>query len=422
MVVSMASACALYFLSSPTRKEIDEAHARGRSFDIGVLSLRNLRSFKKKILFGLLILSSLPIHLFSNSVIYGSNPEVDYDVVIASPEFLTQPSVDCSQDVAAICLERDNNTRSCETHPLSVTTPQDTTNLCNTSTILHEGFLQNKLLRLDTTECLTAYSTPTNPSLNYGNLLVVTKNQPLFTNNTVLLAFHHMTYSSVLSGHGWTCGPDDPLPGQTITMTEPVISTVKDAVSSFQGRTDAVTSNRNFIHRNSAWKSKDGLLILEPEVEGITRNFRWFHGASLPLWIATLFFSTVLLAIPIILLTTATVPIPQPYSIGFGSYAPLAIAKVFSWSSNSYTPLHKITNTQLFPTVLLANIPQFAISVLLFLFAQVYTRYNPLGILISLVFGGMMLVTLMATGSWRLSGGQLVGSGSMEIAAACKGK
>lgn len=202
-----------------------------------------------------------------------------------------------------------------------------------------------------------------------------------------------------------------------------------------------------------------------------------------------------LLAIPIILLTTATVPIPQPYSIGFGSYAPLAIAKVFSWSSNSYTPLHKITNTQLFPTVLLANIPQFAISVLLFLFAQVYTRmlsantfscltspspslksrkilgfscaylyisvqavlgailhcfasqalfvhqveiigsdesqesfdymdlgYNPLGILISLVFGGMMLVTLMATGSWRLSGGQLVGSGSMEIAAACKGK
>lgn len=288
--------------------------------------------------------------------------------MIASPEFLTQPSVDCSQDVAAICLERDNNTRSCETHPLSVTTPQDTTNLCNTSTILHEGFLQNKLLRLDTTECLTAYSTPTNPSLNYGNLLVVTKNQPLFTNNTVLLAFHHMTYSSVLSGHGWTCGPDDPLPGQStcdipnlilnadiwtlgpsllptvsnstslasyerwqidyclaaalpfqptcklqhsrliilciflalavkficilfiaITMTEPVISTVKDAVSSFQGRTDAVTSNRNFIHRNSAWKSKDGLLILEPEVEGITRNFRWFHGASLPLWIATLF-------------------------------------------------------------------------------------------------------------------------------------
>lgn len=46
--------------------------------------------------------------------------------------------------------------------------------------------------------------------------------------------------------------------------------------------------------------------------------------------------------------------------------------------------------------------------------------YSPLGILISLVFGGIMLGTLTASGLWRLSGGQLVGSGSMEIAAACK--
>lgn len=46
--------------------------------------------------------------------------------------------------------------------------------------------------------------------------------------------------------------------------------------------------------------------------------------------------------------------------------------------------------------------------------------YNPLGILTSLVFGGLILVVLMMTGLWRLSGGQLVGSDSMEIAAACK--
>lgn len=61
-IVSIASACALYLLSSPTRNEIDEAHAKGNGLDIGVLSLRNLKSFKKKILFGLLIISSLPIH------------------------------------------------------------------------------------------------------------------------------------------------------------------------------------------------------------------------------------------------------------------------------------------------------------------------------------------------------------------------
>ncbi|APA05262.1 hypothetical protein sscle_01g000320 [Sclerotinia sclerotiorum 1980 UF-70] len=572
MVVSMASACALYFLSSPTRDEIDEAHAKGNSLDIGVLSLRNLKGLKKKILFGLLLISSVPMHLFSNSVVFGSNLEVDYDVVIVSPQFLVQSTVDCSQDVAATCGEIDNHPILCETHPLNFTKSNDSKDLCNTSMVLHESATQNNLRRLNTTDCLTAYSTLSNPSSNYGNVLVVTKNQPLFTNNTILLAFHHITYSSVLSGHGWTCGPEDPLPGQStcdipnlilnadiwtlgpsqipttsnstslksyerweidyclaetlpdqpmcklqysrlillcviiacavkficivfiaVTMNRLVLSTVKDAVISFQGRTDAVTSNRNFIHRDSAWKSKDGLLILEPKVEGRPRNLRWFHGASLPLWIATLFLSSVLLAIPLILLTIATVPIPNPYSISLGSYSPLAIINIFPWSSKSFVPVAQITNTQLFRTVLLANLPQFAVSILLFLFAQVYTRmlsantfscltnpspslksrkimgfscaylyistqavlgtilhflvsqalfihhvevvgidgakqpfeyldlgYNPLGILVSLVFGCIMVGTLIATGLWRLSGGQLVGSGSMEIAAACK--
>ncbi|ATZ52000.1 hypothetical protein BCIN_07g05340 [Botrytis cinerea B05.10] len=572
MAVSIASACALYFLSSPTRNEIDEAHAKGNSFDIGVLSFRNLKSFKKKVLFGLLIISSLPIHFLANSAVFESKLEVNYDVVVVSPEFLAQSSVDCLQDVAATCTEIDGHPRSCETHPLNFTTSQESSDLCNTSTVLHESANQNKLQRLNTTECLTAYSTASNPTSNYGNLLVVTQKQPLFTNNTILLAFHHMSYSSVLSGHGWTCGPDDPLPGQNTcdipnlilnadiwtlgplmlptttnstslasyerwdidhclvetlpvqpmcrlqcsrliilciiialavkficilvvatTMTKPVLSTVKDAVTSFHDRTDMVTSNRNFVHRNSAWKSKDGLLILEPEVEGRPRNLRWFHGASLPLWSTTLFLGAVFLAIPLVLLTTATVPIPHPYSIGLGCYSPLAIISIFSWSSKSFVPLPEITNTQLFPTVFLANLPQLAISVLLFLFAQVYTRmlsantfscltnpspslksrkimgfscaylyisaqavlgtilhflasqalfihhvevvgsdgfresleyldlaYSPLGILISLVFGGIMLGTLMASGLWRLSGGQLVGSGSMEIAAACK--
>ena len=304
----------------------------------------------------------------ANSAVFESSLEVNYDVVVVSPEFLAQSSVDCLQDVAATCTEIDGHPRSCETHPLNFTTSQESSDLCNTSTVLHESANQNKLQRLNTTECLTAYSTASNPTSNYGNLLVVTQKQPLFTNNTILLAFHHMSYSSVLSGHGWTCGPDDPLPGQNTcdipnlilnadiwtlgpsmlptttnstslasyerwdidhclvetlpvqpmcrlqcsrliilciiialavkficilviatTMTKPVLSTVKDAVTSFHDRTDMVTSNRNFVHRNSAWKSKDGLLILEPEVEGRPRNLRWFHGASLPLWSTTLF-------------------------------------------------------------------------------------------------------------------------------------
>lgn len=49
-------------LSSPTRKEVDEAHSVGSYCDIGLPSFRNLRGWKKKSLFALLVASTLPLH------------------------------------------------------------------------------------------------------------------------------------------------------------------------------------------------------------------------------------------------------------------------------------------------------------------------------------------------------------------------
>lgn len=52
-------------LSAPTRKEVDEAHKKGRRLDIGILSVRNLTRIDRKrtILWILLAISSLPLHL-----------------------------------------------------------------------------------------------------------------------------------------------------------------------------------------------------------------------------------------------------------------------------------------------------------------------------------------------------------------------
>lgn len=52
-------------VSAPTRKEIDKAHAIGKWVDIGVPSVRNLRSisWKKVSLWWCLGLSSIPLHL-----------------------------------------------------------------------------------------------------------------------------------------------------------------------------------------------------------------------------------------------------------------------------------------------------------------------------------------------------------------------
>lgn len=52
-------------LNSPTRLDIDKAHARGKWYDIGLLSLHNIRiiPLKRAILCLFLAISSTPLHL-----------------------------------------------------------------------------------------------------------------------------------------------------------------------------------------------------------------------------------------------------------------------------------------------------------------------------------------------------------------------
>lgn len=64
-VLLASSNYTMQVLSSPTRSELDRAHARGESLDIGILSSRNLTSVNKRraLLCAMLGLSSLPLHL-----------------------------------------------------------------------------------------------------------------------------------------------------------------------------------------------------------------------------------------------------------------------------------------------------------------------------------------------------------------------
>jgi hypothetical protein len=52
-------------LNSPTREEVDKAHSQGRWYDVGLLSVHNLRliSRKRAILCLILAMSSTPLHL-----------------------------------------------------------------------------------------------------------------------------------------------------------------------------------------------------------------------------------------------------------------------------------------------------------------------------------------------------------------------
>ncbi|KAH6869549.1 hypothetical protein B0T10DRAFT_523593 [Thelonectria olida] len=67
-ILLAASNYCMQCLSAPTRADIGKAHFRGKWMDIGIPSLRNLVDVPRKraVLWGLLVLSSVPLHLFVN--------------------------------------------------------------------------------------------------------------------------------------------------------------------------------------------------------------------------------------------------------------------------------------------------------------------------------------------------------------------
>ncbi|PYI36773.1 hypothetical protein BP00DRAFT_462468 [Aspergillus indologenus CBS 114.80] len=74
-----ASSYVMQCLGAPSRSDIDRAHASSRWLVVGSFSFRNfaVMSPKRKVLWGLLLLSSTPIHMIYNSVIFSSIAELE---------------------------------------------------------------------------------------------------------------------------------------------------------------------------------------------------------------------------------------------------------------------------------------------------------------------------------------------------------
>ncbi|KAF7187759.1 hypothetical protein HII31_10895 [Pseudocercospora fuligena] len=80
-------------LAAPTRSELDRAHRRHRRLDVGVPSARNLFggiSWKRSIVWIILLLSSLPIHTFYNAVIFATLNDNSFDVWLVNESFFGQ--------------------------------------------------------------------------------------------------------------------------------------------------------------------------------------------------------------------------------------------------------------------------------------------------------------------------------------------
>ncbi|KAI9800970.1 MAG: hypothetical protein M1833_003107 [Piccolia ochrophora] len=87
-----ASNYCMQCVAAPTREEIDKAHAQNRSMDIAVLSVHNLKSISpaRVVLWSFLAVSSVPLHLFYNSVVFSTIVPIEHDVAVATEDVFSQ--------------------------------------------------------------------------------------------------------------------------------------------------------------------------------------------------------------------------------------------------------------------------------------------------------------------------------------------
>ena len=306
-----ASNYCMQCLSSPTRREIDKAHASHVWLDIGVPSVRNLRriSWKRIFLWWLLAISSLPLHLMYNSVIFDTISTHSYYVFVVSKEFLTgapfgmlpaeEDSV--SQILTDIRDLSSNNTlerlekRDCilkyggllskNSNVLAVSFTSNATD-----SILDVDYIEEAILSYDSWICAFDHT---------AQILSSGCNINTASNNAQRWTFrgHQIEYCLSQPAQEY-CTLQFSLPiiliviicnlGKMIGMisivlkekSEPLI-TLGDAISSFLNDPDPTTKNMCLadknVFRKTGWQTTKTIWI--------PSRHRWFRAASLNRWI-----------------------------------------------------------------------------------------------------------------------------------------
>ncbi|KAJ8111878.1 hypothetical protein OPT61_g5625 [Boeremia exigua] len=144
-----ASNYCMQCLSAPTRPEVDKAHRKGSWLDVGIPSLGNVVSScfgtRKKLCWWLLGLSSLPLHLCYNSVVFMSTSAQTYGVIQFGPEAKTAIET-------GVFRGSQNTTWA--------TFQDDGDNAYVNGQLYAEAFATGRLEELAPIECIDAYSIP----------------------------------------------------------------------------------------------------------------------------------------------------------------------------------------------------------------------------------------------------------------------
>ncbi|MCJ1239126.1 hypothetical protein MMC14_007119 [Varicellaria rhodocarpa] len=172
-------------LVSPTRKEIDSAHAKRVWLDVGIPSVKNLRfiNWKRRTLWWLLGITSVSVHVLWNSVLFSTLERNDYLVMMVFQDFLQGDSPNCM-------------------------------NLSNSSSYsdviydMYEAAKADNLTKLSPTECIQQYVSEM--QTHWSNVFIVTQNFSSLSHLSVAIAEPDLNWTSQILSRSrgdmsWLC-------------------------------------------------------------------------------------------------------------------------------------------------------------------------------------------------------------------------
>lgn len=158
-----ASNCCMQVLSAPNRAEVDRAHAGQHWLHIGVPGLHNLMRIAKdrSILWVMLMMSSLPLHLLFNSIVFTNLQANNYIVVPTMEDWLYGAAYNTSG-----FIDYNNNTAR------SIVAAFNKYKIdLNDTLSLDDGSVVPRYKNMSTTECFDQYSTQY--TSNIGNVYLI---------------------------------------------------------------------------------------------------------------------------------------------------------------------------------------------------------------------------------------------------------
>jgi hypothetical protein len=137
-------------LSAPNRAEIDHAHAQRYWLHIGVPNVRNLKRIapKRKLIWFLLGLSSAPLHLLFNSVVFANLQANEYTVIPTTEDWLHGAAYNTSSLLDFTDHAKKSFATKLDAYRVNI----------SEKVMLNDGTMSLKYSNISTTQCFETYS------------------------------------------------------------------------------------------------------------------------------------------------------------------------------------------------------------------------------------------------------------------------